>query len=105
LGIESFIQLLRHAAIQHWPDLARTHRLVSLVGREHQWTYRGQIIRSNRTVTVEAVVTHRSESPHPVIRGDGRLSVDGLLIYRMTDFGVGLIEGRPAFRSDEGAGE
>ncbi len=105
LGIESFLQLLRHAAIQQWPDLARTHRLVPLVGREHQWTYRGQIIQSNRTVTVEAVVTHRSKSPRPVIRGDGRLSVDGLVIYQMVDFGVGLIEGRPAFRSDEGAGK
>ena len=31
----------------------------------HRWTYRGQILPQNRTVTVEAVVSQVTESPHP----------------------------------------
>jgi len=93
LGIESFLQLLKFAARERWPSLAETHRFATHTGRSHRWTYRGQILPSNRRVTVEAAVTQVLESPHPALVAEGYLMVDGLYIYRMEEFGIQLIPG------------
>jgi acyl transferase domain-containing protein/3-hydroxymyristoyl/3-hydroxydecanoyl-(acyl carrier protein) dehydratase len=91
LGLESFLQLLKFAARQRWPQLAATHRFVPAVGRDHRWTYRGQILPSNREVTVEASVTAIVEDPEPAVFADGYLMVDGLPIYHMQGFGIRLV--------------
>jgi 3-hydroxymyristoyl/3-hydroxydecanoyl-(acyl carrier protein) dehydratase len=91
LGLESFLQLLKFAARQRWPQLAATHRFVPAVGRDHRWTYRGQILPSNRQVTVEASVTAIVEDPEPAVFADGYLMVDGLPIYHMQGFGIRLV--------------
>ncbi len=91
LGLESFLQLLKFAARQRWPQLADSHRFAPAIDRAHRWTYRGQILPSNRRVTVEASVTEIVAAPHPVIWADGYLSVDGLPIYHMQDFGIRLL--------------
>jgi PfaB family protein len=90
LGIESFLQLLKFAALKKWPHLKQTHRFETLTGKTHTWTYRGQIIPANRQVHVEAVITGFQEQPFPVITANGYLKVDGLLIYTMEDFGIQL---------------
>ena len=91
LGIESFLQLLKFAARERWPQLADSHRFAPATGKSHRWTYRGQILPQNRMVTVEAVVSHVTESPHPALYANGCLMVDGLTIYRMEDFGIALV--------------
>jgi 3-oxoacyl-(acyl-carrier-protein) synthase/3-hydroxymyristoyl/3-hydroxydecanoyl-(acyl carrier protein) dehydratase len=91
LGIESFLQLLKFAARERWPQLAGSHRFATQTDRSHRWTYRGQVLPANRLVTVEAAVTEVIESPHPGLVAEGYLMVDGLYIYRMEDFGVQLI--------------
>ena len=91
LGIESFLQLLKFAARERWPQLADSHRFALATGKSHRWTYRGQILPQNRTVTVEAVVSQVTESPHPALHANGCLMVDGLTIYRMEDFGIALV--------------
>jgi acyl transferase domain-containing protein/3-hydroxymyristoyl/3-hydroxydecanoyl-(acyl carrier protein) dehydratase len=91
LGLESFLQLLKFAARQRWPQLAASHRFAPAIGRAHRWTYRGQILPSNRRVTVEASVTEIVEGPSPAIWAEGYLSVDGLPIYHMEDFGIRLL--------------
>jgi 3-hydroxymyristoyl/3-hydroxydecanoyl-(acyl carrier protein) dehydratase len=91
LGIESFLQLLKFAARQRWPHLADSHRFALHTGRSHRWTYRGQVLPSNRRVTVEAAVTEIVESPHPTLIAEGFLMVDGLSIYRMEEFGIQLV--------------
>jgi len=91
LGIESFLQLVKFAARQRWPQLADSHRFGLHTGRSHRWTYRGQVLPSNRRVTVEASVTEVIESPHPALIAEGFLVVDGLPIYRIEEFGIELV--------------
>jgi acyl transferase domain-containing protein/3-hydroxymyristoyl/3-hydroxydecanoyl-(acyl carrier protein) dehydratase len=93
LGLESFLQLLKVVAIERWgAALSETHRFEPiLVGRPHTWTYRGQIVPTNKTVTVEAVITEIHEGDSPIIQADGFLHVDGITIYEMKDFGLRLV--------------
>jgi len=91
LGIESFLQLIRFAALDRWGSLADTHRFELITNVPHQWVYRGQIIRPNKKVEVEAVITDIQQTPVPEIRADGVLKVDGLYIYRMENFGYRLV--------------
>lgn len=94
LGIEAFIQLLKFIAIDRWPHLASECRFSLVTGTQHAWTYRGQVIPGNQKVTVDAVVTRIDASPCPRIVADGFLSVDGLTIYEMKQFGIRLMHGR-----------
>jgi acyl transferase domain-containing protein/3-hydroxymyristoyl/3-hydroxydecanoyl-(acyl carrier protein) dehydratase len=91
LGLESFLQLLKFAARHRWPQLAASHRFAPAVGRAHRWTYRGQILPANRRVSVEATITEIVEGSSPTVWAEGYLSVDGLPIYRMEDFGIRLL--------------
>jgi 3-hydroxymyristoyl/3-hydroxydecanoyl-(acyl carrier protein) dehydratase len=91
LGLESFLQLLKFAAAERWPQLASSHRFTTATGRSHSWTYRGQILPSNRRVTVEAAITEVVEAPSPALFAEGYLAVDGLWIYHMKDFGIQLV--------------
>ncbi|MBT8341357.1 MAG: type I polyketide synthase, partial [Desulfatitalea sp.] len=90
LGIESFLQLIKYAAMARWPELKDSHHFEMACGREHGWEYRGQVIPSNRQVNVDAVITRIEDGPEPVILADGWLYVDGLCIYKMKDFGFRL---------------
>jgi len=92
LGIEAFIQLLKFIALDRWPDLASRCRFSLITGAQHNWTYRGQVIPGNKKVIVEAIVTQIDESPHPLVVADGFLSVDGLTIYEMKQFGIRLVK-------------
>ena len=99
LGIESFLQLLRFAAFNRWPELLQypeqnpidRYRLAPVTESSHSWTYRGQILPSNRKVTVSAQITDIGELPVPMIHADGFLRVDNLCIYEMKDFGIKLV--------------
>jgi 3-hydroxymyristoyl/3-hydroxydecanoyl-(acyl carrier protein) dehydratase len=91
LGLESFLQLLKFAARERWPQLAASHGFEPAIGRVHRWTYRGQILPSSRRVTVEASVSEILADPHPALFAEGHLIVDGLHIYHMADFGIRLL--------------
>ena len=93
LGIESFIQLLKYIARERWPDLVETHRFGLLTEDTHRWIYRGQILPTNRLITVEASITGIQDGPLPKITADGYLQVDGLYIYKMENFGIELLPG------------
>jgi PfaB family protein len=90
LGVESFIQLLKFAAIKRWKALTNSAGFEMITGTQHQWTYRGQIIPENQRVEVDAAITAIEEKPWPVIMADGFLKVDGRVIYEMKDYGVRL---------------
>ena len=92
LGLESMLQLMKAFALDCWPHLARTHRFESIaVGMKHEWAYRGQIIPTNRRVDVQANITSRVDGDEPLIVADGFLTVDGITIYEMKDFGLRLV--------------
>jgi 3-hydroxymyristoyl/3-hydroxydecanoyl-(acyl carrier protein) dehydratase len=91
LGLESFLQLLKYAALQRWNHMSTDHRFGQLLQTPQVWKYRGQILPDSRDITVEAFITDIRDEPAPEIRASGRLSVDGLCIYSMQDFGVRLV--------------
>ena len=101
LGFESFLQLLKIVALKRWGERLRdTHRFEPiLVGREHTWVYRGQIIPSSRRVDVEVVVTEIQDGPAPTVAGSGFLKVDGIPIYEMKNVGVRLVARRESSAS------
>ncbi len=82
LGLESFLQLLRFIAVERW---GAGHYEAVATNERHEWVYRGQVIPTDREVTVEAVVTEVDEARR-LLRADGYLSVDGRVIYSMKDF-------------------
>ena len=85
LGLESFLQLLKVAAVKRWGGTAETVLETIAHGEQHRWNYRGQIIPSNDQVLVEAVVTSIDDEQR-LMKADGYLSVDGKVIYQMKDF-------------------
>ncbi|MBE0501946.1 MAG: type I polyketide synthase, partial [Desulfuromonadales bacterium] len=89
LGLESFLQLLKVVAMQRWSGDATTLFETMALGEKQRWNYRGQIIPSNNRVTVEAVVTAVDDEKR-LLKANGFLSVDGKIIYQMTDFSIKL---------------
>jgi len=91
LGLESFVNLMKAAALKRWPDLPPGARFESMaLGQQHQWIYRGQISPKNKEVTVEAYITSVDDATR-TLTADGFLIVDGLVIYQMKDFAVKLV--------------
>ena len=83
LGIEASLQLMKVAAaeaLRHRPRHAVRDR-----PEPHRWIYRGQVIPTNKQVTVEATIVAVDDGT-ALIRADGLLSVDGRVIYQMNDF-------------------
>lgn len=87
LGLESFLQLVKFAAVERWGW--HEGDIVSAVAlkRKHRWLYRGQVVPTNSLVTVTAWITAVNDKEH-ILTADGFLSVDGKLIYQMNDFTV-----------------
>ena len=85
LGLESFLQLLKHAAIERWGGAEEMDAVA--LDAEHRWSYRGQVIPADRLVTVQAVID-RIDDARRTLWADGHLSVDGRVIYQMNDFSV-----------------
>jgi acyl transferase domain-containing protein/3-hydroxymyristoyl/3-hydroxydecanoyl-(acyl carrier protein) dehydratase len=90
LGLEALLQLLKVAAVERWHLGHETH-FEANVGGKHQWTYRGQVVPSNREVIVEVIVT-RCDDKKQELSADGVLYVDSLAIYRMNDFTLRAVE-------------
>jgi hypothetical protein len=57
------------------------------LGQVHRWTYRGQIVPTNKVVTVQAEINAWDESKRLAV-ADGNLGVDGKIIYQMNDFSI-----------------
>ncbi len=88
LGIEAFIQLLKFIVLDKWPQFASDYKFCLVTGLEHSWTYRGQVTQKNHKVEVEAMITKQENF---LIMADGFLSVDGLVIYEMKNFGIKIV--------------
>ena len=85
LGLESFLQLLKFVAAERWGGSESAHYETVAMDQPHEWIYRGQVIPTNREVTVEAIVTAVDDQQR-LLRADGYLSVDGRVIYGMKEF-------------------
>ncbi|NDD39016.1 MAG: type I polyketide synthase, partial [Verrucomicrobia bacterium] len=87
LGLESFLHLLKFAAVQRWGHAPTLRWEAVAMNAKHEWTYRGQVIPRDSLVTVEAIVTAWDDE-HLLLTADGFLSVDGRVIYGMKNFTV-----------------
>ena len=87
LGLESFIQLVKFAAVERWGRQEGTVVSAVALERQHRWLYRGQVVPTNSRVTVSAWITAIDDQQR-ILTADGFLSVDGKLIYQMNDFTV-----------------
>ena len=97
LGLEAFLQVLRCGMLLQGrvPVVRNANRQFGWIlpaGKEHGWTYRGQILPENAKVRIEAHIKAIETEPTPMVTADGFLEVDGLRIYEMTDFSVGIVE-------------
>jgi 3-hydroxymyristoyl/3-hydroxydecanoyl-(acyl carrier protein) dehydratase len=89
LGLEAMLQLLKLAARERW-GLSERGIFHTMLGR-HQWIYRGQVLPTDRDVLVQAEIARWEDSPRRLV-ANGYLTVDGRLIYRMTDFALSVLE-------------
>jgi acyl transferase domain-containing protein/3-hydroxymyristoyl/3-hydroxydecanoyl-(acyl carrier protein) dehydratase len=87
LGLESFLQLVKFAAVERWGWREGNTLAAVAPERRHRWLYRGQVVPTNSRVTVEAWITAVDETER-ILTADGFLSVDGKTIYQMNDFTV-----------------
>jgi 3-hydroxymyristoyl/3-hydroxydecanoyl-(acyl carrier protein) dehydratase len=92
LGLESYLQLINHVAIERWA-VTESPKIEALATNcEHSWGYRGQVIPKDNRVVVEATVTNIDDT-NQILTANGFLTVDGRIIYQMNDFQVHLKSG------------
>jgi acyl transferase domain-containing protein/3-hydroxymyristoyl/3-hydroxydecanoyl-(acyl carrier protein) dehydratase len=85
LGLEALLQLLKVFAVERWGATAFAAQQIDV---PHRWVYRGQVIPTDRRVSVQAWVTGVNEQSE-TLQADGVLAVDGRVIYQMTGFSLG----------------
>jgi 3-hydroxymyristoyl/3-hydroxydecanoyl-(acyl carrier protein) dehydratase len=85
LGLESFLQLLKYVAWKRWGTAPTPGWQTVALNRPHSWSYRGQVLPSDEAVTVLLEVTAADDQAHS-LTANGFLTVDGRVIYQMTDF-------------------
>ena len=87
LGLEAFLQLLKVYAIDRF-DLGESAAFSTMpVGHEHAWEYRGQVVPSASTVTVQVHIVS-VDPQRQVVEAEGILVVDGRPIYAMQRFAL-----------------
>ncbi|WP_333798576.1 beta-ketoacyl synthase N-terminal-like domain-containing protein [Trichlorobacter lovleyi] len=87
LGLESFQQLLKFAAVERWGWQEGTIISSVALQQKHRWLYRGQVVPSNKQVRVTAWIT-AVDDQQQLMTASGFLAVDDKLIYQMIDFTV-----------------
>jgi len=85
LGLESFLQLLKYMAWKRWGGPGKSGWQAVALDRPHSWSYRGQVVPQDQEVVVVLEVTAVDEDNRR-LTADGFLTVDGRVIYQMTDF-------------------
>lgn len=85
LGLESFLQLLKFVAWKRWGQPGQSGWQTTGLNRPHAWSYRGQVVPRDRQVVVVLEVT-AVDDHNRRLTANGFLTVDGRIIYQMTDF-------------------
>ena len=85
LGVESFLQLLKYVAWKRWNSAPANGWQTVAPNRLHSWTYRGQVLPTDKEVVVVLEVTAADDDAKR-LTADGFLTVDGRVIYHMIGF-------------------
>jgi len=87
LGLEAFLQLLKVYALDRFGLDASARFSTMPVGHEHAWEYRGQVVPTARTVTVQVHIVAVDDA-RGLVEAEGLLVVDGRPIYAMQRFAL-----------------
>lgn len=97
LGLEAFIQLLKLYAIHRWSNLTtfpiNSNNNISYaflpvaLNKKHTWSYRGQILPTNKKMTTEAVINFVDDS-NLIVVASGYITVDNIVIYKIEDLSL-----------------
>lgn len=94
LGVEAILQLMRMFAIHQNLGQAFRYPFFSHALSDVIWKYRGQIVPSNRRMSIEAHIKKVDVTANKlIITADANLWKDGLRIYEVIDAAVALVEG------------
>lgn len=85
LGLESFLQLLKYVAWKRWRCAPPEGYQTVALNKPHSWVYRGQVLPTDKEVTVVLEVTAADDDAQR-LTANGFLIVDERVIYQMTDF-------------------
>jgi len=90
LGVESFLQILRFFLLKKFNIEPGEYESEMLANQTHEWIYRGQITPLNKKITIHAHIKNISKHKNDnySVEADGALTVDGICIYEMKNFGV-----------------
>jgi 3-oxoacyl-(acyl-carrier-protein) synthase/3-hydroxymyristoyl/3-hydroxydecanoyl-(acyl carrier protein) dehydratase/1-acyl-sn-glycerol-3-phosphate acyltransferase len=103
LGIDAMCQLLQFYMIENDLDAAVAQPRFEpiMIGSPVTWTFRGQVVPANRTVTIEMEITERGEDARgPFAIAEAWLWVDGTRIYHAEKLGMRIVSA--ARRSETG---
>ncbi|MBP2323425.1 PfaB family protein [Kibdelosporangium banguiense] len=105
LGVEGMCQLLQFYLIERGlgAGLRNPRFEPVLPGRQVTWKYRGQVVPTNKRVTVEMDIIEVDEHDRHAV-GHAWLWVDGIRIYHVKNLGMRVVEGAtggPVSRSAE----
>jgi hypothetical protein len=93
LGLEGFFQAAKYLAVRRFyqgdPEAYPGSFMAPLAGRKHAWLYRGQIPPTSQSVSLGVLVA-KSDPHNKALTFCGLLSVDGLVVYKVDNFTVGL---------------
>ena len=91
LGIESFLQMIRFFLLKKFDINPKAYEPQMVIGKPHEWIYRGQITPFNKQIDLHAHIKDIScEKKDYRVVADGALMVDGICIYEMKDFCLGF---------------
>jgi transcriptional regulator with XRE-family HTH domain/3-hydroxymyristoyl/3-hydroxydecanoyl-(acyl carrier protein) dehydratase len=92
LGLEAFIQAAQALLVaKYGSENGSGVWAAPMAGSKHEWLYRGQITPDKREMSIALTVTEASPAARS-ISCEGLLMVDGLPIYKLSGFTVGLTE-------------
>jgi 3-hydroxymyristoyl/3-hydroxydecanoyl-(acyl carrier protein) dehydratase/1-acyl-sn-glycerol-3-phosphate acyltransferase len=98
LGLDAMCQLLQFYMIENelGATVAQPRFEPIMVGCPVRWTFRGQVVPANRTVTVEMEITERGEDARgPLAIAEAWLWVDGMRIYHAQKLGMRIVSQSP----------
>ncbi|MDR1085157.1 MAG: hypothetical protein LBP22_09960 [Deltaproteobacteria bacterium] len=95
LGLEGFFQAAKYLAVRSFyknpPESFPGSFSAPLTGQSHSWLYRGQIPPSSREMSLGLLVSNL-DTQNKFLNFSGLLSVDGLVVYQVDNFTVGLLD-------------
>jgi PfaB family protein len=91
LGVDALLQLMQVYLMKAHPGITGVRFAPVMLGRKWEWTYRGQVTRKNKLVTLEVEIVEAHGGDEPFVVADAFLMVDGLSVYRLDGVAMQMV--------------